>query len=102
MSAPSNLEPGELAPTVGRIVDQVCNRFEEAWKAGGSPKIEDYLPAADTPECAALLVELIALAIFYRRQRGEQPSVAEYRTRFPELDGARLEKIFAEVELSPV
>jgi hypothetical protein len=42
-------------------IDQVCDHFEAAWKAGQRPRIEDYL--ADTPEPGhgLLLCELVAL-----------------------------------------
>jgi serine/threonine protein kinase len=69
-------------------VDQVCNRFEDRWRAAVSrdqqPRIEDFL--ADTPpaERSALVGELVAVDLAYRRRHGEQPRPEEYQQRFPE------------------
>jgi WD40 repeat protein/tRNA A-37 threonylcarbamoyl transferase component Bud32 len=83
--APS-LQSEPLPESVGRLVDQVCNRFEAACKAGGRPRIEDFL--GDTPEPArsALLRELVVLEAYYRRARGESCPTHEYQARFPHLD----------------
>jgi serine/threonine protein kinase/lipopolysaccharide biosynthesis regulator YciM len=68
-----------------RRIDEGCNRFERAWQAGPRPRLEDYLGDTPEPERAALLRELIALDMAYRRQAGEQPQAAEYHARFPDL-----------------
>jgi WD40 repeat protein len=70
---------------VGRLVDQVCNRFEAAWKAGGRPRAEDFLGGASEPARSALLRELVLLEAYYRRTRGESCPTQEYQARFPEL-----------------
>jgi hypothetical protein len=51
-------------------VEEVCAQFESAWKAGRRPSIEEY--TNETPESlrTALLPELIALDIEYRRMAG--------------------------------
>jgi hypothetical protein len=42
--------PGSAALTLSleRQVNAACDRFEAAWRAGGRPRLEDYL--ADCPE----------------------------------------------------
>jgi hypothetical protein len=65
-------------------VDEICDRFEDAWKAGQRPRIEDYLSDMPEPERSALLRELIALDIAYRRQAEETPELEYYHNRFPE------------------
>jgi hypothetical protein len=40
-------------------VDQVCDRFEAAWKSGRRPAIEDYLDGTLEPARLALARELI-------------------------------------------
>jgi non-specific serine/threonine protein kinase/serine/threonine-protein kinase len=84
-----NQTPGSdheaLRPSLARRVDGLCNRFEQAWKEGRPPVIEDYLAEAPQPERAVLLRELIALDMAYRRRAGEQPQAAAYHARFPEL-----------------
>jgi serine/threonine protein kinase/formylglycine-generating enzyme required for sulfatase activity len=64
-------------------VDEVCNRFETAWKADQRPQIEDYLAATPEPERTALLRELLALDLAYRRQVDEKPTPEPYLRRFP-------------------
>jgi serine/threonine protein kinase len=80
-------------------VDELCDRFEAAWKTAASidqrPRMEDYVSEPAAPEYAILLCELAALDIGYRRLAGENPSVAEYQARFPDLDGSRLAALLA-------
>jgi WD40 repeat protein len=81
---PAN-DPEPLSESLGRLVDQVCNRFEAAWKAGTPPRIEDFLGDTPGPECAALLRELITLDVYYRRARGEDCWPEDYRAYLPDL-----------------
>lgn len=65
-----------------RLVHQVCERFEAAWRAGGErPRAEDYLQRTPSPK---LVEELLALEIELRREGGERPVAFEYLQRFPE------------------
>jgi serine/threonine protein kinase len=66
-------------------VDEVCDRFEAAWRAGQQPRVEDYLGEVSELERSAFLRELIPLEVEYRRQRGEDPQSEEYHKRFPSL-----------------
>jgi eukaryotic-like serine/threonine-protein kinase len=80
-------------------IEEVCDRFEAAWRAAASsgqrPRMEDYVGDPSTPEHAVLLCELAVLDIAYRRMAGEHPNVAEYRARFPNLDTAKLARLLA-------
>jgi WD40 repeat protein len=67
-------------------VNEVCDRFELAWQAGQRPRIEDFLAELSEPEQAALLLELVALEIAYRRQAGDDFQLEEYGARFPRLE----------------
>jgi serine/threonine-protein kinase len=78
------------SPTVARRLDQVCNRFEQVWRSGPAPRIEDFLYEASGEERAALLRELVLLDIHYRRRNAETPRPEDYGSRFPELDAAWL------------
>jgi Flp pilus assembly protein TadD/tRNA A-37 threonylcarbamoyl transferase component Bud32 len=86
-------------------LDQVCDRFESAWKEAGPegkpPRIEEFL--ADTPDAerSLLLHHLVLLEIDYRRLRGESPGADEYRPRFPALSARFLAEAFPEVVLPP-
>jgi serine/threonine protein kinase/tetratricopeptide (TPR) repeat protein len=89
---------GFSATLMARIED-VCDRFEASWRTaeplGQRPRMEDYVGERAAPEYAILLCELAVLDIAYRRLAGEHPSVAEYRARFPILNGARLARLLA-------
>jgi hypothetical protein len=82
-----------LSPSRLQRVDEVCDRFENAWKAGQRPRIEDYLAGTVEGERAALLRGLIVLDTDCRRQAGEQPQAEEYHARFPFLDLEQLAKL---------
>jgi hypothetical protein len=79
--------PGEptLCLSAALRINEACNGFEQAWRAGQRPRIEDYLGDAAPSDQSDLLRELVALEIDYRRQAGEDPSEGEYRARFPAL-----------------
>jgi serine/threonine-protein kinase len=68
---------------LARRLNPVCDRFEDAWLAGGRPRLEDFLAEAAPDERAALLGELLGLEIDYRVERGERPRAEEYHVRFP-------------------
>src|SRR4051812_34123521 len=73
----------ELPPTMAARIDEACDRFEAAWKAGSRPRLEDYLGeflAAGQPQ---LLRELLILELAYRRRDGQRPQPHEYQDRFP-------------------
>ena len=68
---------------VARDVDEACDRFESAWRAGDRPMIEDFLGATTDSDCPALLRHLLDLELDYRGGLGESPGPWEYRRRFP-------------------
>jgi WD40 repeat protein len=72
-----------LDSSAHRRVDAVCNRFEEAWKVGERPQLEEYLKDAAGPERSALLLELLIIELLYRRRK-ERLTSAEFKKRFPE------------------
>jgi WD40 repeat protein len=74
-------------------IHAACNRFELAWQAGQRPRIEDYLGELPEPERSALVRELAALDLDYRRRAGEDPRPDEYRARFPGLGPAWLARL---------
>jgi tRNA A-37 threonylcarbamoyl transferase component Bud32 len=86
---------------LARRVDAICNRFEQTWKEGRPPVLEDYLAEAPEAERAALLRELLPLEADYRRRRGEEPRPADYCARFPALDPDWLAHALAAPPASP-
>src|SRR5262249_41543376 len=82
-----------LPVSLAQRVDEVCSRFEEVWTSGQRPCIEDYLGTMPEPERSTVVRELIALEVYYRRQRGETLQAADYQERFPDLDSAWLARV---------
>jgi serine/threonine protein kinase len=76
-------------------LDQVCNRFEMAWKAGHRPRIEDYLGEVPEPERLELFRHLLGLEIQYRRLDGDTLYVEDPWRRFPDY-AALINAVFVE------
>jgi tetratricopeptide (TPR) repeat protein len=75
-----------LSPSRVVHVEEVCDRFEAAWKAGERPRIEGYLGGTSEPERSALLRELILVEVAYRRRVGDDPRPEDYHAHFPVHD----------------
>ena len=76
-------------------------RFENGWRQGKRPALDDYLPTGD-PLRRRVLIELVHIDLELRLKAGEAARVEEYLARYPELTGAgavALELIVAEQEL---
>jgi len=67
-------------------VDEACDRFEAAWRAGTRPDISEHLHRAAEADASVLLRELVLLDIEFRRRHGQLPKPDDYATRFPDLD----------------
>src|SRR4051812_27175886 len=79
MGAP---EPG------GRTwIDEASDRFEQDWRAGRRPRIEDYLADEAGSRRARLLERLLRVERELRTHAGELPGAEEYRHRFPGHEG---------------
>src|SRR5262245_17152547 len=65
-------------------LELVLRRFEEAWKRGERPSIDDYLPR-EPQERLPLLAELVHLDLEYRLKAGDAMRVEAYLQRYPEL-----------------
>ncbi len=66
------------------LIDAACDRFEVAWRAGESPRIEDYVAAWPRPDRKTLFWELLAVELELRREAGENPTADDYQRRFPQ------------------
>ncbi len=101
MSAEPEPESTELPLPLSVLdeIDQICDRFEGAWRRGEAPRMEDYLGEVAEPDRPALLRELLAADLNARRRRGERPTPAEYAARCPE-DARRILDLFPAVERS--
>src|SRR6266446_6838726 len=78
-----------------RATEASCDRFEAAWRDGDTPLLERYLTANNGAALPGLLHDCLAIELGYRRQRGEQPEIADYLTRFP-ADASVVRSVFAE------
>jgi serine/threonine-protein kinase len=65
-------------------IDQRADEFEQVWRRGQRPRIEDHLGEASGPFRIALLEELLMIEWQRRLGLGEQPVPEEYADRFPE------------------
>jgi tetratricopeptide (TPR) repeat protein/predicted Ser/Thr protein kinase len=65
-----------------RRLDALCGQFEQEWRQGGAPRIDDYLPRVPPHDRSDLLLELLLQEWRARRQRQEPFDPEEYRTRF--------------------
>lgn len=84
--------PGSALPTPGTEateLERVIQRFEESWRAGSRPVIEQHLPPQE-PERGAALLELVHAELECRLKLGEPARVEEYLERFPELASPKL------------
>ncbi len=74
------------APTESaeRQIDELCDAFENAWRAGQTPRIEDFLTRAEGANRPSLLGELVRADVIFRRRAGETPELDHYQRRFSE------------------
>ncbi len=67
-----------------RSIHRACEAFEAAWRLESRPEIAEYLERSPPDERPELFRELLALELELRRDRGEDPAVADYAERFPD------------------
>src|SRR6516164_9473332 len=79
---PMNDQPHAAAESLSRSllqrIDEVCDRFENAWQVGPRPAIEEYLGSTAEPSHYLLLRELLGLELHYRGQNGEVLDAEDY------------------------
>jgi WD40 repeat protein/serine/threonine protein kinase len=74
-------------PTERRTsISEACTRFEQAWRKGPRPRIEEFLAGVMESARPPLLVELLRVERELRTHADETPTADEYRGRFPEYD----------------
>ncbi len=65
-------------------IDELCSRFEVAWRNNAQPRLEEYVSSVPDEDRPAALSELLALEIQYLISRGQQPQTSQYHARFPD------------------
>lgn len=66
-------------------INVLVDEFERAFRAGSSPRIEDYLPRFAERIRGVALRELLRVEVELLRSRGEPVDPAEYKVRFQNL-----------------
>ena len=79
---PEDPKPTPLA--AANEIDRICDRFEDAWRLGKKPRIEDFLAQCDEPHRAALLPALLLVELELLKPSGHPIDEESYRRRFPE------------------
>lgn len=76
-------------------VDELCDRFESAWRRGERPSLAEY--AREMPEADRLVAarELLRVEVEYRVRRGEVPIARDYEGAEPAFDPAWIEQVIA-------
>ncbi len=65
-----------------------CERFEAESRAGGDPRIADFLEDVAPAQRDRLLRELLAIEIELRAERGESPTPRDFLDRYPDWSTA--------------
>jgi serine/threonine-protein kinase len=67
--------------------EEACDRFEQGWRRGERPDLEDYLFRDSGRDADEQFADLLTIELTYRRRLGEKPIPEEYARRFPDLAG---------------
>ena len=86
----------EIAMGDWSLIDEAAKRFEQAWKKGPRPRIEDFLAKLPEAEWPPLLAELLRVERELRVRAGENPTAEDYVSRFPGRDDV-VTSVFASV-----
>ncbi len=85
MSPKPRNDDGLMPPDLAAMVDEACDLFKSALKAGQRPPLEQFLEISSEPYRTALFRELLGVELDYRRRGGESPGQEEYLAQFPEF-----------------
>lgn len=64
--------------------ESVCDRFEEEFRAGGTPAIETMLASVAIEIRPRLFAELLSIECWWRKRRGQTVQPEDYFPRFPD------------------
>jgi eukaryotic-like serine/threonine-protein kinase len=71
-----------LSLTLLGDLNELCDAFEDAWRAGKRPRIEECLEGRAAPLRTVLFQMLLEIEVELRREAGERIDPAEYVNRF--------------------
>ena len=63
----------------------IASAFEDAWKCDESPRVEEFLELVDGKRTREDLFRMLLPIELKYRKKGESPTAADYRKRFPEF-----------------
>jgi formylglycine-generating enzyme required for sulfatase activity len=95
VTADAAFDADHLSLEALRRIDELSARFEAAWDAGATPRIEDYLEGVQEPERTALFRELLLAERELRKERSAPQEESAYRARFPQYS-ALIRTLFQE------
>ena len=62
------------------MINEQCNRFEQEWKSGRRPVIEEFLRGVSDEIRPELSRALLDLDVHFRKTKGDEPQPADYET----------------------
>jgi serine/threonine protein kinase/formylglycine-generating enzyme required for sulfatase activity len=71
-----------LPTTVRNELRAICDSFENSWRGGQQPRIEDYLGERTEPERTVLFQMLLKTEVDFRTKGGDVPERRDYLERF--------------------
>nr|MCU0710246.1 serine/threonine protein kinase [Pirellula sp.] len=66
--------------------DALCDRFEQEWQGPHPPSLSEFLHSVPEDDRKELLRELLPIEIHHRIARNDPPSIADYLSRYPEME----------------
>lgn len=83
MSLHNGSSDQEWSLSILKKIDSVCDDFESAWHSGSRLAIENLLSRHKDLPKASLLAHLLGVELDLLQAAGQQPSLSDYRSRFP-------------------
>ncbi|MFN0055061.1 MAG: protein kinase domain-containing protein [Planctomycetales bacterium] len=83
-----------------RQIDTLCDQYESAWRAGRSPRLEEFISDSAFPHDTHLLAALLRLDAELRGETLNGGLVAKYHRRFPHSSAA-IQRAFPDVPPVP-
>ena len=82
--------PHSVSP---ELLDQLASEFEQNWRNGDQPQIEEFLQRVEEKSRPSLFRELLKVELELRQAEGSDPALKECQDRFPAYAGV-LQEIF--------
>ena len=79
MTPRSSIGDEDLSVAELLLIDDVCDRFEAAWRDGKEPQVAPFLAGASDLAQPRLFRELLTIDLEFRLARGERPQPEAYR-----------------------